>query len=85
MQVDLIQALLEHFEEELHDVQTYGRMAKQAEAAGHERIAWTLELIRRDEETHAAALHDILDSHAPDVLSKTLRDNPQLSELWDRL
>ena len=44
-----------------------------------------LELIRRDEETHAAALHDILDTHAPDVLSKTLRDNPQLSELWDRL
>lgn len=41
--------------------------------------------IRRDEETHAAALHDILDSHAPDVLSKALRDNPQLSELWDRL
>lgn len=81
----MIQALLAHFEDELHDVQTYGRMAKQAEAAGHERIAWMLELIRRDEATHAAALHDILDRHAPEVLGKTLQDNPQLSELWDNL
>lgn len=76
----LLQHLLEHFEDEIKDIDAYGALADKAEEDGDDMTALTLQLIQHDEYTHADALHDILEEQASELLDS----KEGLREKWHK-
>ena len=60
----LIEELKEQHEEEAEDMEKYLRLAKCAEEHREYELAFMLNLIANDEESHKKYLHEYLEKHA---------------------
>ena len=80
MSYELINALMEHLEEEYEDLVSYDKLADKAMEHGHKELAHYLNMIKRDELSHAEYLEMYLKSHDVPLSSKVLDEKKKYNE-----
>lgn len=74
----LLHHIMEHYKDELEDIEAYNAFSKKAEEDGDPVAAYVLDMIRHDEYTHAKALRKMLWDHARHMMD----GKTELEDKW---
>lgn len=80
MNYELINALMEHLEEEYEDLMSYDKLVHKAMEEEHTELAHYLSMIKHDEMTHAEYLEKYLKMHDVPLSSKVIAEKEKLKK-----
>ena len=81
MNYELVSALMEHLEEEYEDIMSYGELIEKVKKHEHHELAHYLEMIKRDELSHAEYIEMYLKRHDVPLSSKVLEEKEKYKRM----